>query len=97
MKRSLEQEVAVLRRQLDEVSHQLANLASRSVDELGETVGDYAEEVGGAAREKWDAARQRAKHFGRQGREYVEDHPWQSMGMAVAVGFLAGFLLKHRD
>jgi ElaB/YqjD/DUF883 family membrane-anchored ribosome-binding protein len=37
-----------------------------------------------------------AKAAARVTDEYVHDHPWQSIGVAAAIGFVAGLLLNRR-
>ncbi len=91
MKKSLEQEVAMLRRQMKEISEQFAAVAGQSVEEAEDAVGDYAAELTDTARSKWQAAR----GVGRRGRDYVEEHPWQAIGTGLALGFLAGFLSRR--
>lgn len=43
-----------------------------------------------------DDAVDRAKAAARATDEYVHDNPWQAIGIAAAVGFLAGLLMNRR-
>jgi len=38
----------------------------------------------------------RGKQAARRTDEYVHDHPWESIGVAGAVGFLLGMLISRR-
>lgn len=42
------------------------------------------------------SAAQRAKQAAHATDEYVHEHPWQSVGVAAAVGFLLGMLTARR-
>jgi ElaB/YqjD/DUF883 family membrane-anchored ribosome-binding protein len=46
--------------------------------------------------EMQDDAVDRAKAAARATDEYVHDNPWQAIGVAAAVGFLAGLLMNRR-
>jgi len=43
-----------------------------------------------------DQAMDRAKAAARATDDYVHDNPWQVIGVAAAVGFLAGLLMNRR-
>jgi ElaB/YqjD/DUF883 family membrane-anchored ribosome-binding protein len=43
-----------------------------------------------------DNAFERARVAARQTDEYVRDHPWESIGIAGAVGILVGMLISRR-
>jgi len=93
MKKTLEQELAALRRDVKAISAHLAESMNDSYETARDRAEEYAEELSEEARSKWQAA----KEYGRRGKDYVEDHPWQSIGASLAVGFLLGFLLRRRD
>jgi ElaB/YqjD/DUF883 family membrane-anchored ribosome-binding protein len=38
----------------------------------------------------------RAKMAARATDNYVHDHPWQAIGVAAAIGFIAGLLMNRR-
>ncbi len=42
------------------------------------------------------AAVERAKLAGRRADEHVHEHPWQSVGIAAAIGLLVGVLIGRR-
>lgn len=93
MKKTLEQELTAIRRDMKAISERLAENLGETYDEVRETVGDYADDVAEEARNKWDSA----KKYGRKSREYVEEHPWQAIGIGVAIGLAIGFLARRRD
>ena len=43
-----------------------------------------------------ESAIERAKAVGHQADDYVHDHPWQSIGVAAAVGLVIGVLVGRR-
>lgn len=93
MKKSLEQELLALKRDMKAISDRLADSLGETYEEVEGAVGDYADDVAEGARQKWDAA----KGYGRKGKQYVEDHPWQAIGAGVAIGLIIGFLARRRD
>ncbi len=93
MKKSVEQELTSLRRDLKALSERLAESVGETYDAARDQVGGYADELVEEAGSKWESA----KAYGRRGREYVEDHPWQAIGMGVLVGFLLASLARRRD
>lgn len=93
MKRTVEQELASLRRDIKALGERLAEAAGETYDTARDKVEDYAEDFVDQAGSKWEAA----KTYGRRGREYVEEHPWQAIGAGLAIGLLLGFLARRRD
>lgn len=93
MKKTLEQELSALRQDVKALGERFAEIVGESYDSVRDQAEEYAEEISDEARTKWT----RAKEYGRRGREYVEEHPWQSIGAGLAVGFLIGFLARRRD
>jgi ElaB/YqjD/DUF883 family membrane-anchored ribosome-binding protein len=43
-----------------------------------------------------DDASERAKAAAKVTDDYVRDNPWQAIGIAAAIGFLAGLALSRR-
>lgn len=75
--------------------------------EAAEATGDRAHELRGEAEAKLrDARRQllraedrfagRARAAARRADQVVHDSPWTSLGVAAAVGFVAGLLINRR-
>ncbi len=93
MKKTLEQELIALRRDMKAIKDHLAENIGETYEEAEEAVSDYADEMAEEARNKWDAA----KKYARKGREYFEDHPWQAIGAGVALGLAIGLLARRRD
>ena len=78
-------------------------LLKQAATETGERARDLRSQVAAllsSAQDKWqdlqDEAVDRAKVAARVTDEYVRDNPWQAIGVAAAVGFLAGVLLGRR-
>lgn len=93
MKKTLEQELASLRRDIKSLTEQFAEVVGDSYESVRDEAEEYVEGVGDEMRTKWT----QAKEYGRKSRQYVEEHPWQSIGTGVAIGFLIGFLARRRD
>jgi ElaB/YqjD/DUF883 family membrane-anchored ribosome-binding protein len=93
MKKSMEHELATMKREMKAMSERLAEVLGEAYEEVEGVAEEYAEDVAEQARQKWDSA----KHYGRKGRQYVEDHPWQAIGAGVAIGLIIGFLARRRD
>ncbi len=65
-----------------------------------EIVNEVAEQVAGLnskLEEQVDSAIAKARKAGSSINAYVKENPWQAAGLAVAAGFLAGWLMKKRD
>lgn len=97
MSKSLEREIASLRRDLDNLGASLAALKDRGVEEIEGTIDDYADEISSTAKERWQSAGRHAKELGRKSQDYMKDHPWQTLSAGLAVGFLVAALLRRRD
>lgn len=93
MKKTLEQELASIRRDMKAISDRLAQDLGETYDSVRDKTEEYADDVIEEARNRWDSA----KEYGRKGREYVEEHPWQAIGAGVAIGLIIGFLARRRD
>jgi ElaB/YqjD/DUF883 family membrane-anchored ribosome-binding protein len=73
----------------------LKGKAAEVVDELKHAASARAGECKGQAGEAYDHARQRARTLHEDAEEYVRQQPRKSLLTAVAVGFVAGLLLRH--
>ncbi|WP_435103425.1 DUF883 family protein [Arhodomonas sp. AD133] len=84
-------------------TERLASAAHETVDRLAER-GGYAEERirerGADAASRVNEARQRARSEGEEVYEqlngYLRTHPYTSLGIAAAAGFIVGALLRRR-
>ncbi len=97
MKRSVEDELGDLKKQLGRVADQVSRLAARSVDEVSEGVEESVEDFGEAAAERWQRVKGGAERAFDRSREMIQDKPFGSLAVGVAVGFLAGLLLRKSD
>jgi ElaB/YqjD/DUF883 family membrane-anchored ribosome-binding protein len=88
-----------VRDQLSEVESMLGQAAK----ETGEKATALFSQVEAKLRSATDAVQSlqedaigRARAAGRVADDYVSDNPWQMVGVAAAIGFLAGALLSRR-
>jgi ElaB/YqjD/DUF883 family membrane-anchored ribosome-binding protein len=78
-------------------------LLKATANQTGERIGAARERVEERLRETkerlaevQDDVLARSKAAARRTDEYVHDNPWQSIGVAAAVGFLLGMLISRR-
>jgi ElaB/YqjD/DUF883 family membrane-anchored ribosome-binding protein len=76
----------------------------KTVEEKGEAiaavVNDIADRVvnfNGKIEDQVDSAIKRARKAGHTVDDFARENPWQFAGVALAVGFLAGWLMKRKD
>lgn len=88
---------------LRNVIHDAEELLKLSAGEVGSEAVALRDRVSGRLREARDSllqlqesAVERAKEAGRKADDYVHEHPWQSIGVAGAVGVLVGMLISRR-
>ncbi len=91
---------------IDEFSGMLGeaeDMLKRAADETGEKAQDLRSQVETKLlhaklrlQELQGQATDQAKEAARATDDYVHDHPWTSIGVAAAVGFVAGLLLNRR-
>ena len=62
---------------------------------VGEVVGDVQAKVTAAAGEAYDHARQRVRTLHGEAEDYVHQQPRQALLTALAVGFVAGLLIRR--
>jgi ElaB/YqjD/DUF883 family membrane-anchored ribosome-binding protein len=77
------------------VADDLKGKAAEVVDDLKHAASAKAEEFKGQAGEAYDHARQKARTLHEDAEEYVRQKPRESLFTAVAVGFVAGLLLRR--
>ena len=85
------------------VINEAEDMLKRAANETGEKAKDLRAQVEAkllAAKlqlqELQGAAADRAKEAARATDDYVHGHPWQSIGVAAAIGFVAGLLMNRR-
>jgi ElaB/YqjD/DUF883 family membrane-anchored ribosome-binding protein len=91
---------------IDEFSGMLGeaeDMLKRAADETGEKARDLRSQVETKLlhaklrlQELQGQAMDQAKEAARSTDDYVHDHPWTSIGVAAAIGFVAGLLLNRR-
>ncbi|MGZ8203394.1 MAG: DUF883 family protein [Burkholderiales bacterium] len=91
---------------IDEFSGMLGeaeDMLKRAADETGEKARDLRSQVETKLlhaklrlQELEGQAMDQAKEAARATDDYVHDHPWTSIGVAAAIGFVAGLLLNRR-
>jgi ElaB/YqjD/DUF883 family membrane-anchored ribosome-binding protein len=76
----------------------------KAVEEKGEAITaavsdavDRVVNLNGKIEEQVDSALKRARKAGHTVDSFAKENPWQFAGVALAVGFLAGWLIKSRD
>jgi ElaB/YqjD/DUF883 family membrane-anchored ribosome-binding protein len=85
------------------VLNEAEDMLKRAANETGDKARDLRAQVEAkllAAKlqlqELQGMAADRAKEAARATDDYVHDHPWQMVGIAAAVGFVAGLLMNRR-
>ncbi len=78
-------------------------LLNKAATETGDKARDIRSQVEGKLlsaklrlQELEGQAVDRAKEAARATDDFVHDHPWQSIGVAAAIGFVAGLLMNRR-
>ena len=79
------------------------DMLKRAANETGEKAKDLRSQVEAKLlnaklrlQELQGQAMDRAKDTARATDDYVHDHPWQVIGVAAAIGFIAGLLMNRR-
>jgi ElaB/YqjD/DUF883 family membrane-anchored ribosome-binding protein len=79
------------------------DMLKRAADETGDKARDLREQVESKLlhaklrlQELEGQAVDQAKAAARATDNYVHDHPWQAIGVAAALGFVAGLLMNRR-
>ena len=69
-------------------------------DAIAAIVGDAADHIAGMegkVKEQVESALERARKAGRSAHAFAKENPWQLAGLALAVGLLAGWVMKKKD
>jgi ElaB/YqjD/DUF883 family membrane-anchored ribosome-binding protein len=83
----------------DKFMNELRNVIADAEDLLRATAdqaGPKVQEVRARAEESLRAAREHLSSTGRQLDTQVRDNPWAAVGIAAAIGLLAGILLSRK-
>lgn len=75
--------------------HSTTERVARSAHDVIDKAADKSERLEAKARDAGQRASQRAQDFEREAVSYVRQHPYKSVGIAVAAGFVLGALLKR--
>ncbi|CAM3875331.1 hypothetical protein CCOS865_04968 [Pseudomonas reidholzensis] len=73
-----------------------ANLAGDQADELREQIHDRLAEARESLQLTQDSVRARGQEAISTAEEYVQQNPWQAIGIAAGVGLLIGLLANRR-
>lgn len=92
----LSEQIATLKRDMAEISHTLGDLGRSSRDAAADQARRKAAELRAAGERQIDAAQHRAEELGHQAADAVRQQPAAAVGLAVAVGFLLGFMTGRK-
>jgi uncharacterized protein YjbJ (UPF0337 family) len=77
------------------LGHGVREKVSEATARVGEVVGDVKAKVTDAAGDAYDHARERARTFQEKAEEYVTREPVKALLTALAVGFVAGLVIRR--
>ena len=80
----------------EELLKATANQTGERVTEARARVEETLRETRRRLAELQEGVLARGKEAARRTDEYIHDHPWQSIGVAAAVGMLVGMLISRR-
>ncbi len=92
----LNEQIASLKQDISEISQTLTELGKSSRAAAGEQVRETAAHVRDAGQEHLHAAQYRAEEMGQQAADTVRNQPAASVGLAVGLGFLLGFMTGRK-
>ena len=96
MKNPIAADVAALEAGRDRLAQDIATIAGEAADTLKDAGGAQLRRAQDALTAARVAVRRRSRGAIDATGEYVNDHPWQALGLAALVGALAGLLLMRR-
>ncbi|WP_447591994.1 DUF883 family protein [Aquipseudomonas campi] len=73
-----------------------AELAGDQADELREQLSANLKRARDTLHSTEESLRERGRQAVEGAEDYVQEHPWQSVGIAAGVGFLLGLLASRR-
>jgi ElaB/YqjD/DUF883 family membrane-anchored ribosome-binding protein len=92
----LNEQMASLKQDIADISHTLSGLGKSSSQAAGEQVRETAAHVRDASQEQLQAAQYRAEEMGHKAADKVREQPATSVGLAVGLGFLLGFMTGRK-
>ena len=90
------EELAHLRADLSDLISRLSSLSETEVEEAKEKLLEKIASTREAATEMANDAREQFDHGVEYSKDYVKEHPMQSVGYAALAGFLLGLLITRR-
>ncbi|MFV3304424.1 DUF883 family protein [Pseudomonas sp. NY15181] len=73
-----------------------AELAGAEADQMRDQINSSLKRAREALYSTKDAVRDQSKAAADATEEYVNEHPWQAVGIAAGIGFLLGLLVSRR-
>lgn len=73
-----------------------ADLAGAEADQMREQINSSLKRAREAIYSTKDTVRDQSKAAADATEEYVNEHPWQAVGIAAGIGFLLGLLVSRR-
>lgn len=92
----LSAQVSALKDDISDISRTLGDLGRSSRDAASAQASETAAEMRAAGRQKVNDAQDMAENIGRQAGEAVHNQPMATMGLAVGLGFLLGFMTGRK-
>lgn len=92
----LSDQISTLKRDIADISQTLADLGQSSRDSAAAQAREKAAEMREKGRAQMDHAQDMAEDFGRQAGDVVRNQPMSTMGIAVGLGFLLGFMTGRK-
>ena len=92
----LSSQISTLKKDISDISETLAELGQSSKDAASMQAKKKAAELRAAGQHQMDQAQDMAEDLGRQAGDAVHNQPMATMGVAVGLGFLLGFMTGRK-
>lgn len=92
----LSRQIEAVKDDIARLTETLGNLGRSERDRLASAARARGEEIKAAGEEQYRHVRDTAEGYLQEGERYVKQQPGTALGMAVAVGFLVGFIMTSR-
>lgn len=92
---ALVQEFQALVRETEKLLHHSASLAGDQADALRDDIRNSLDRARETLRHAEASVREQGKIAVDATEDYVHNHPWQSLGVAAAIGVLFGLLISR--